>query len=500
MGVGFANGGLPQTPAPTPVTPTAPAPVAPSPIAPVSPAPMMTTSSNLYPAGVTPDALAHTASVIANAKLQPKNTSTFDVDKYFQNVDTMNPGITDLYATRNAINNRRNDIATGKVDPYDLAKKYGVVFSPGDQSSVNKAISQIYDPMLEDVNARIQHQQDLEKTTAAGKTWGDGAFASVPNQYRDEINALGSKYMDNPLVKAYQLTSPAYTFISGLDPSKASNSEIQTALTQFTKNLDPGTAAREGEVALTTAYASNPTLLNQLKIGWNKYVTTGAVLPESAIRQIASAFKGSYDAQKKNVDNYRKTQIERTKEYYGSALSPHQLDLLFPDLTASGYGSSLGVDPQTQQALDQALQNGSISQEEYDYVTGGGGQSFNQVGGGTNQASNRPQANNNPLNIKASTFTKSFPGVIGLDGKPASDGGQFLVFNSPQAGFEAAAKLLGSGVYKNLTVDQALRKWSNNGYGGEIVPHYAGATIAQLSPAQIQAIIKTMAQREGFYA
>lgn len=498
MGVGFANGGLPQSPAPTPVAPTAPAPVAPTPIAPVTPAPMMTTSSNLYPAGVTPDALAHTASVIANAKLQPKNTSTFDVDKYFQNVDTMNPGITDLYATRNAINNRRNDIATGKVDPYDLAKKYGVVFSPGDQSSINKAVSQIYDPMLEDVNARIQHQQDLEKAQATGKEWGNGVFANVPNQYRDEIMNQQYKYSSEPLVKSFQATSPAYSFIAGLDPNKATNTDMQAALVGFTKNLDPSSVVREGELALTTAYASNPSLLNQAKIAWNKYLN-GQVLPPSSLQQVINGFKSYYDATKKNVDNIKSQYAGSLKTLYG--LDDNTINAVLKDYTASGYqDSSSGIDPQTQQALQQALMAGSITQEEYDYVTGGGGQSFNQVGGGTNQASNRPQANNNPLNIKASTFTKSFPGVIGLDGKPASDGGQFLVFQSPQDGFNAAVRLLGSSGYKNLTVDQALRRWSNNGYGGEIVPHYAGATIAQLSPAQIQAIIKTMAQREGFYA
>ena len=127
-------------------------------------------------------------------------------------------------------------------------------------------------------------------------------------------------------------------------------------------------------------------------------------------------------------------------------------------------------------------------------------QILSNVGSGTKQASNRPQRNNNPLNIKASKTTSQYPGVAGLDQKPASDGGQFLVFNSPEAGFNAAKRLITSGGYTNLTVDQALRRWSNNGYGGEIVPQYRGKPIKQLTQQELDNLIKTMAHREGFYA
>ena len=115
-------------------------------------------------------------------------------------------------------------------------------------------------------------------------------------------------------------------------------------------------------------------------------------------------------------------------------------------------------------------------------------------------ASNRPQRNNNPLNIKASKTTSQYPGVAGLDPKPASDGGQFLVFNSPEAGFTAAKRLITSGGYSNLSVDQALRRWSGSGYGAEIVPHLANKRINSLSQQELDSLIKTMAHREGYFA
>ena len=125
--------------------------------------------------------------------------------------------------------------------------------------------------------------------------------------------------------------------------------------------------------------------------------------------------------------------------------------------------------------------------------------SFNQVGGDTQQAS-RPVRNNNPLNIKASAATSTYSGVAGLDPSPAQDGGQFLVFQSPEAGFQAAKRLIQTEGYRGLTVDAALRRWSNNGYGGEVAPSLQGKTVAQLTSTELDALIQAMARKEGYYA
>lgn len=112
---------------------------------------------------------------------------------------------------------------------------------------------------------------------------------------------------------------------------------------------------------------------------------------------------------------------------------------------------------------------------------------------------NPAQRNNNPLNIKASKFTQSFPGVSGV-ANAATDGGNFLSFQTPEAGFNAAKKLITSSVYSGLTVDQALKKWSNSGYNGSIVPSIKAKTINQLTPAELDTLIQTMARNEGYYA
>lgn len=130
-------------------------------------------------------------------------------------------------------------------------------------------------------------------------------------------------------------------------------------------------------------------------------------------------------------------------------------------------------------------------------------QSFNSVGGDTKTASNqmnRPTRNNNPLNIKSSSATSTYDGVKGVDPIPASDGGKFLTFNSPEDGFNAAKRLIQTSGYKGLTVDAAMKRWSNSGYGGEIVPSIKGKKMSDLTPAELDLLIKTMAKREGYLA
>lgn len=116
---------------------------------------------------------------------------------------------------------------------------------------------------------------------------------------------------------------------------------------------------------------------------------------------------------------------------------------------------------------------------------------------------NRPQRNNNPLNIKHGTATSHWVanGLATLDPAPATDGGRFLKFREVDAGFAAARDLLRSGVYRDLDLNRALRKWSGNGYGDEIVPSaLRGRTVGQLSDRELDQMISGMAQREGFYA
>lgn len=79
----------------------------------------------------------------------------------------------------------------------------------------------------------------------------------------------------------------------------------------------------------------------------------------------------------------------------------------------------------------------------------------------------RANRNNNPGNIKVSNYSKNFAGVIGVESDPAADGGNFLIFDSPQSGINAVGRLLREGnSYQGVTAEQAIKRYNGNGgYG-----------------------------------
>ena len=102
---------------------------------------------------------------------------------------------------------------------------------------------------------------------------------------------------------------------------------------------------------------------------------------------------------------------------------------------------------------------------------------------------------NNPLNIKYVDGNQ----LGGTDsGIAAQDGGTFAAFQSPEDGLKAATQLLTSSSYAGLTVDAAMRRWSNNGYGAEVAPGInANQKMSSLSKDQLNTLVGDMAQRES---
>ena len=104
---------------------------------------------------------------------------------------------------------------------------------------------------------------------------------------------------------------------------------------------------------------------------------------------------------------------------------------------------------------------------------------------------------NNPLNIKFSPFVKTFGGKN--SDVAARDGGTFAQFDSPEQGLWVGRILLESEAYSSLTIDAAMRKWSNGGYGGEIVADILNPDrrIRDLLQPELAKLIAAMQQREG---
>lgn len=117
----------------------------------------------------------------------------------------------------------------------------------------------------------------------------------------------------------------------------------------------------------------------------------------------------------------------------------------------------------------------------------------------TPQASQTPQNGINIFGIKATSTTAGLGGVD--SGVKSPDGGTFLSSQGEAKDTEIAKKLLTSDIYKNLSVDEALKKWSNNGYGAEAVTGIdKNAKIGSLSDTQLNQVLQGIKAREGVAA
>ena len=118
-----------------------------------------------------------------------------------------------------------------------------------------------------------------------------------------------------------------------------------------------------------------------------------------------------------------------------------------------------------------------------------------------NPGLSRPDRNNNPGNIKVSTSTKDWEGVIGVESTPAEDGGHFLIFDNAQSGINAIGKLLLSSGYSGMTAEKAIKRYNGNGaYGAASVgldPNKDFQSQIQ-DPVKRAAVAAAIARAEGF--
>ncbi|MCK9370368.1 hypothetical protein M0R04_10710 [Candidatus Dojkabacteria bacterium] len=103
---------------------------------------------------------------------------------------------------------------------------------------------------------------------------------------------------------------------------------------------------------------------------------------------------------------------------------------------------------------------------------------------------------NNPGNIKWGEFAKSLGAVD--SGIQATDGGTFASFESEDAGKAAQIQLLKT-AYSNLPLEQAMKRWSGNGYGADVAPDLpSNIKIGELNDQQFNYLLDSMKTREGW--
>ena len=338
-----------------------------------------------------------------------------------------------------------------------------------------------------------QVRYDAKGNPITGIGTGTGTGNAAVDSWVSLINSGRAKLSDVPNSLLNQVATGLKSAPAGQDP------KATYALTQA------GTALTSIDTAL--GLLSDPNAMNMAETAFGRAV--GGVVPGSSVANLNAAL----DTVKALV-GFDALQKMRESSPTGGALGQiTERELAFLQSVQGSLNTMQGTE-QLKATINRVKQSfetlkivnspdgtefpldGQIYVKQGDQFVPKG---FNQVGGDTQQAS-RPVRNNNPLNIKASTATSTYSGVAGIDPKPADDGGQFLVFNSPEAGFDAAKRLIQTEGYKDLTVDAALKRWSANGYGGEIVPELRGRTVAQLTSTELESLIQAMARKEGYYA
>ncbi len=263
-----------------------------------------------------------------------------------------------------------------------------------------------------------------------------------------EASDLRKQFYGNPVVKDYNDVAGKFKLMEkALEESKTSKNNVaidQALITLFNKMTDPSSVVRESEYARTSGDIA---FVNRIKGKAEKIMKGGAGLTIEERQALTNMGKNFYNI-------YQSRYLEKEDEY-------------------RGYATLQGVNP------DLVIRPLSKS----------------KAAPGMPQASER---NNNPLNLKVGNGTKKYiVQGIATEGSEATDGGKFLKFNSPEEGLKAAKEWLTSGPYQGLTVHQAMLKWSNKGYGGNIAPQIADKKIASLTPQEQDLLIQRMLKAEG---
>ena len=113
---------------------------------------------------------------------------------------------------------------------------------------------------------------------------------------------------------------------------------------------------------------------------------------------------------------------------------------------------------------------------------------------------------NNPGNLLYKPIFGKLFGAVDSGIKQVDGSGTFAAFPDVETGLKAReAQMFGAvdgtfntKIYKpNITVDEALRKWSNNGYTGRIYPQIANKTLAQVTPEERRELLKRQIKSES---
>lgn len=151
------------------------------------------------------------------------------------------------------------------------------------------------------------------------------------------------------------------------------------------------------------------------------------------------------------------------------------------DLMAMGAEQKLAKLAQSKQMLAM-IQDSMLASESFTGKAKKGITLNDGEGDGKKKKPSMAQRHNNPGNIKWGEFARKHGAV---KGEPATDGGYFAKFPDVQTGLKAMKGLLQTKNYKNLTVEQAVKRWTNQaGYSVDF-NNIKGKKISELNSEEL---------------
>lgn len=347
------GGGNFQSPTPTPANQAPVAPVTAPTTAP-APAPRPGPSTQQKPVfsgstpAPTPDAAASNIpaqwikpgggfytpdEVAANiAKAAPVSTAgdipRFAGDQFANKPQT----VQEIMTQATLLNNARNDMAVGESDPFGIASRSGIAYSPAELKAIESSYAGVYDPAIASALSKLEtkqreeeddraFQQDLTKmekqfeydkklkqTLSAG-TAGSGGSGSggsgSNNQMIDNERAAQSLFQQNPIVKDYNTIVSQKNAIDKIVQNGTGGPADVSAIFTFMKALDPNSVVRESEFDKA---AKSGNLFQGMWSKYNGYFKDkGGFLPENVRSEFQNLIDQKLAAQKSAYDNVANT-------------------------------------------------------------------------------------------------------------------------------------------------------------------------------------------------
>jgi len=254
-------------------------------------------------------------------------------------IDNPNMNAEELAKRGRGLNNERNDIAVGETDPYGVASKSGIQYTPAELSAIEKAYAGVYDPAINDVFAKLdlkqkadaeeaQTKRDISKSDrdlanaltledakfrhdaalkSIGNAVGNGNYELTPKQQTTLLN-ITNKYSNDATINQGLSAIQIKNLTKSIDANPGSAGNQLIALYTLVKNLDPNSAVREGELDLAQRTNS---YLGKFQDSLAK-LSEGRVLNPAALKELTAATNLL-------ADEWVKTSQRRQKQFKSQA-------------------------------------------------------------------------------------------------------------------------------------------------------------------------------------